>query len=91
MKQNICCIYLIENLINCKKYVGQSTNFHSRKISHKHDIKRKNTPLYTAMNKYGWENFEFTILIKDQSINNDKLDFWESYFIKFTLKGYQAN
>jgi group I intron endonuclease len=95
MKQKICCIYLIENLINCKKYVGQTTNLHSRKISHKSASKTKNIPICLAIKKYGWENFEFTILIKDQSINYDNLDFWESYFIELfdTLnrkKGYNC-
>lgn len=26
MKKKIACVYLIENLINCKKYIGQSIN-----------------------------------------------------------------
>ena len=65
MKKKITCIYLIENLINCKKYIGQTTNFQSRKNSHKNDSKFKTTPLYQSIRKYGWNNFEFTILMKD--------------------------
>jgi len=31
MKQKIACVYLIENLKNSKKYIGQTVNFHRRK------------------------------------------------------------
>ena len=45
------------------------------------------------MRKYGYQNFEYSILMKDKTINHDYLDFWECYFIKLfdTLnreKGY---
>lgn len=93
MKQKIACVYLIENLTNGKKYIGQSIEFNKRKTNHKCDSKRIITPLYNAIRKDGWENFEYTILMKDQTINYDKLDFWECYFIELfdTLnreKGY---
>lgn len=82
MKQKICCIYLIENLTNCKKYVGQTINFHSRKIGHKSASKTKNRPICLAIRKYGWVNFEFTILIKDSTINHDKLLHVFVYFLR---------
>lgn len=81
MIKKIACVYLIENLTNGKKYIGQSIEFNKRKTNHKCDSKRIITPLYNAIGKYGWENFEFTILIKDNTINYDFLDFWECYFI----------
>ena len=82
MKQKIACVYLIENLTNGKKYIGQTVNFKSRKRCHKCNHTKKNYYIYLAMRKYGYENFEYTILIKDQTINYDKLDFWECYFIE---------
>ena len=93
MKQKIACVYLIENLTNGKKYIGQTVNFESRKRCHKCNYIKKNYYIYLAMRKYGYENFEYTILMKDQTINYDKLDFWECYFIELfdTLnreKGY---
>jgi len=93
MKQKIACVYLIENLTNGKKYIGQTVNFQRRKNGHKKDSKTSATPLYKSIRKYGWENFEFIILIKDHTINYNFLDFWECYFIKLfdTLnreKGY---
>ena len=33
-------IYLLENLINGKKYVGQTGNFNTRMTGHKNSIKR---------------------------------------------------
>lgn len=82
MKKKISCVYLIENLINCKKYIGQTINFQSRKKSHERDSKINTTPLYQSIRKHGWDNFEFTILMKDNTINHDYLDFWECYFIE---------
>ena len=69
MKQKIACVYLIENLTNGKKYIGQTVNFQRRKNGHKKDSKTSATPLYKSIRKYGWENFEFIILIKDHTIN----------------------
>lgn len=83
-RKRISCIYMIENLINCKKYVGQSVDFYTRYTGHKRTALTKldNTlPLYSAMRKYGFDNFEFTILIKDNTTGSIKLDFWEDYFI----------
>lgn len=79
--------------MNGKKYIGQSIDFHKRKLGHKYYSKISTTPLYKSIRKHGWSNFEFSILIKDKSINYDKLDFWESYFINLfdtinRVKGY---
>lgn len=93
MVQKLACVYMIENLINGKKYIGQTVNFENRKRCHKCNHTRKNYYIYLAMRKYGYENFEYSILIKDNTINYDKLDFLECYFIELfdTLnreKGY---
>ena len=91
--KNIACVYLIENTINCKKYIGQSINYVQRKRSHKSNHVKKDYHLYLAMRKYGYENFEYTILMKDNTINYKDLDFWERYFINLfdtmnNKKGY---
>lgn len=93
MVQKIACVYLIENLINGKKYIGQTVDFESRKRCHKCNHTKKNYYIYLAMRKYGYQNFEYSILMKDKTINHDYLDFWECYFIELfdTLnrkKGY---
>lgn len=62
----MACIYVITNKINNKKYVGK-TNFSIEKRFKEHcsDSKRREfekRPLYNAMNKYGIENFEISLL-----------------------------
>ena len=61
-------IYKIENLINGKKYIGQSIDIETRWAEHKRinersleTIKQK-YPLYLAFKKYGLENFSFEVL-----------------------------
>lgn len=76
-------IYQIKNLINNKIYIGQSTNILSRWNSHKsnYNSHMESSPLlYAAFNKYGVENFEFTILeeIENRELLNEK----ETYYIQ---------
>lgn len=81
-KDKICGIYCIENLINHKKYIGQSKNIKARWRSHKSDLRRNahgNDYLQKAWNKHGEENFQFYILEEcDIDIINDR----EQYYIK---------
>ena len=56
-------IYLIENKINEKKYIGKTyLNIEKRWKQHCNDSKRFNRPLYQAMKKYGIENFSINQL-----------------------------
>ena len=61
-------IYCFTNLINNKKYVGQSINDDgSRYSNHKHAYKSEknceyDSPLHRAMRKYGFENFSYEIV-----------------------------
>lgn len=64
-KEKTCGIYCIENLINNKKYIGQSMNIEMRWRSHKSELRRSvhiNDYLQNAWNKYGEDNFRFYIL-----------------------------
>lgn len=90
-------IYLIENIQNRKKYVGQTTNKNPQKYikSHfKNAIKNrkrdKNKIFYKAIRKYGVHNFKWRILgeIYENSIEKlkEKLDEAETECIEF----YQA-
>ena len=85
-------IYLIENLINHKKYVGQSKNIYARWSGHRCDSKVKNLPLYQAMRKYGLENFQFSIL-EECGIEEltDKEDYWIAYYNSYIPNGYNIN
>lgn len=74
----IYTIYLITNLINNKKYVGQTKCVpHKRFKSHIADKKRI---LYSAIRKYGVENFKFEVIY--QTLDVDHIDFLECHFIK---------
>lgn len=55
-------IYCIKNTINNKMYIGLSKDIKSRISYHKYASKNKNNHLYLAIRKYGWENFEYSIL-----------------------------
>lgn len=58
-------VYVIENLIDGKYYIGSSKNIRVRKMQHFSDLKNNrhtNRHLQGAFNKYGEENFKFEIL-----------------------------
>ena len=70
-------IYIIENLINHKKYIGSSNNIIKRFQYHKcvlRQNKHHTHYLQNAWNKYGEENFEFYILLE---CDQDMLLAWE--------------
>ena len=73
-------IYKIENLINGKVYIGQSINIEARWKQHKNLINHK-TPLYLAFQKYGIDNFSFSILeeCKEFELNQKE----KEYIIKY--------
>ena len=60
-------IYKIRNLINNKVYIGKTKNFKKRFSQYVYDFREKrgsciNEHLMNAMIKYGFDNFEFSIL-----------------------------
>ena len=78
-------IYSIENKINNKKYIGQTTRtLESRVAEHfkncKYDYLQYKV-LYQAINKYGKENFISYEL--DEADTQEELDEKESYWIKY--------
>lgn len=82
---NASGIYMVVNLINNKKYIGQSKNIKKRFQSH-HLVDYKNpnncnynTKFYQAIRKYGIENFQVEIL---QLCNEEDMDNLEIYYIK---------
>lgn len=85
-------IYKITNNINEKIYIGK-TEFSVEKRFKEHclDYKRehyKNRPLYSAMNKYGIENFSVET-IEETDNPEEREKYWIEYFGSFK-NGYNA-
>lgn len=78
-------IYCYTNLVNNKKYIGQTINPKKRFNQHKSSAFNEkdseyNSPLHRAFRKYGYENFKYEVLIENNEI--DILNELEIYFIK---------
>lgn len=70
-------VYQIRNIINNNSYIGSTNNLYRRYKEHKSKLKSKNNQnvyLQNAVNKYGLENFEFSLI----AITKDykKLEQW---------------
>ena len=81
MRNNIVGIYCIENLVNFKKYIGQSVNISKRFHKHKLELRRnvhQNCHLQNAYNLYGEDAFAFYIL---QECDISQLDTLERDYI----------
>lgn len=72
-------IYLITNKLNNKCYVGQSVDIARRWRQHREAASHGETPLYKAIQKYGIENFEFSIL---EECLKEELDCKEIQYIE---------
>lgn len=78
-------VYSIRNLVNDKRYIGITNNIKGRIYYHKYELrnnKHKNLKLQRAYNKYGSDNFEFSILEEIDTHDRDKVANMEIYYIK---------
>ena len=78
-KYDFSCIYLWTNLINGKKYVGQTTCFYRRMKCYRCSF--PNDYMKHAVNKYGIENFDISILERDVPVED--LDAREQYWLDY--------
>lgn len=80
MKDKISGIYYIKNIINNKLYIGQSIDVYTRLSRHRTDLRsgRDSKHLQRAYDKYGEDNFEFTMFME---CSVEDLDFWEKHYI----------
>lgn len=76
-------VYKAENLINGSTYIGMTKNdFKSRIKSHEYSAKNgSKTYFHSALRKYGFDNFKWSILEKCKSIEH--MRFKESFYIGF--------
>lgn len=79
-------IYLIQNKINLKIYIGQTNNIKRRWSRHKYEAFTKNNqkPLYRSIRKYGLENFSLIELEHHPLIDIDEAE-------KFWIENFQSN
>lgn len=84
-------IYKIENKLNGKFYIGQSNNIERRFQEHQTKGKESRIPVDVAIQKYGKENFIFSVV---EETTLDKLNEAEEYWIKklnAIEKGYNCS
>lgn len=89
-------IYCITNLINNKQYIGKTTSSIQKRFKeHCRDSRKERCekrPLYTAMNKYGVENFIIEELesIEDNTLLTSRETYWIEKLNTCGSKGYNA-
>lgn len=85
-------VYLIENQVNNKKYVGKTyQTLQNRWKEHCKTAKRdeaQHRPLYRAINKYGIENFSISIIEQTDNLE-EREKFWINYYNSYA-EGYNA-
>lgn len=92
----MCGIYKIENKLNHKVYIGQSKNIKRRIMEHKRRLnnnKHQNRHLQYSWNKYGEDNFDFSIIVLcDIKYLNEMESYWINYYKSLNQKyGYNIN
>lgn len=83
-----CGIYSIKNVINNKRYIGSSKNLYNRLHEHLHNLKYKkshNRHLQSSWDKYGEDNFEYSIL---EFCEIDKRFIREQYYLDIKMPEY---
>ena len=85
-------IYKITNKLNGKIYIGKTNRSIKERFEEhcKDRLKRvkEKRPLYSAMNKYGVENFSIK-LVEETDIPEEREKYWIEYFGSFK-NGYNA-
>lgn len=82
------CIYIIENKINAKQYIGKTKHTADYRWStHKQDMKRSTSKFYNAVRKYGIENFEVFVW---EDCSFDRLNEREKYWIEVLESEYNT-
>ena len=88
-------IYKFENAINGHIYIGQSTCIERRFQQHIYDANhletRRTTGIDVAINKYGIENFDFSIIeLCDIEMLNEREIYWIEFYDSYN-NGYNRS
>lgn len=83
-------IYKVTNKINGKIYIGQTNNFERRKKQHLLDNRTNHQAFKKALNKYGFEGFDWDIIDKCESKKeiNQKEQYYIVYYNSKVPNGY---
>lgn len=83
-------IYKFENKITHQCYIGQSTDIKRRYLDHKRRSILGSSKFYKAIQQYGFDNFDFTILEECSEQDLDKKErYWINYYNSFE-NGYNS-
>ena len=88
---NKCLIYKITNKLNGKSYIGKSMEYRFKHRIKQHKNDNSNTHFARAKRKYGFDNFEISIIEKgiDKNEISNKEKYWIKYFDTFN-NGYNS-
>jgi group I intron endonuclease len=91
--QGVAGIYVIQNRVNGKIYIGSSKNLRSRLIAHHNALVKgvhANSLLQNAWNKYGKEEFRVSVVEVVESTDDllPREQFWIDIESPFQLRGY---
>ena len=93
MKEKSYCIYIHKNKINNKVYIGQTCQEPEKRWGAQGSNYKKNPYFWSAIQKYGWENFEHNILERNLSLEeaNEREQYWIKYYNSTNRnKGYNS-
>jgi group I intron endonuclease len=90
MVEKIWYIYIIENMINGKIYVGQTVNPNKRKWDHLSGNSSNCRAISNAVGKYGSDSLDFVLLEKLYSLKdaNVRESYWITYLDTLAPNGY---
>lgn len=75
-----CGIYKAQNKINGQIYIGQSVRIEERWKEHKNSVINGTSKFYKAIQEFGWDNFEWSII---EECPKENLEEREKYWIDY--------
>lgn len=93
MEEKSYCIYIHINTINQKVYIGQTCQKPESRWGINGNKYQRNSYFWSAIQKYGWENFEHKILEENLTLEqaNEREIYWISFYDSTNReKGYNS-